>query len=408
VTGDFPPLPYGRQWIDDDDVAAVVECLRGDWLTQGPRVDRFEQALCEATGANYAVAVSSGTAALHLAALAAGVLRGDWGVTAAVTFVASANCIAYCGGAVRFADVDPTTGLIDPKSLVEIIEGMANFGRPPQIIVPVDLTGQPADLPAVRALAGRFGARVVEDAAHSLGAEYTHQGQTYKAGGCAHTDMAVLSFHPVKHITTGEGGAVLTNDAALAGRLRELRTHGIHRDPARLTRPDEGPWYYEQSDLGYNYRITDMQCALGLTQIAKLGRFVARRNDIAGQYDAALAAAPLAGWIEPLCRLPQTRTHAYHLYVVRLVRRPGESLERLAGRRKALYLALRERRIYTQVHYIPVPMQPYYQERRHPADPETPGALAYYAGCLSLPMYPLMRDADVARVVEALEQCRQE
>jgi UDP-4-amino-4,6-dideoxy-N-acetyl-beta-L-altrosamine transaminase len=400
------PLPYGRQWIEDDDVAAVVECLRGDWLTQGPRVERFERALCETTGAKFAVALSSGTAGLHLAALSAGVVCDDWGVTSAVTFVASANCIAYCGGAVHFADVDPTTGLIDLKSLEAVVEGMAHLARPPRMIVPVDLTGQPADLPAVRALADRLGALVVEDAAHSLGAEYTLHGQTYRAGGCAHADMAVLSFHPVKHVTTGEGGAVLTNDVALAGRLRELRTHGIHRDPARLTRPDEGPWYYEQTELGYNYRITDLQCALGLSQITKLGRFVRRRNEIAGQYDAALASASLAGWVEPLQKRPETKTHAYHLYVIRLVRRPGESLERLGGRRKALFLALRERQIYTQVHYIPVPMQPYFRKRRDAGDIVTPGALAYYASCLSLPMYPLMRDGDVARVVEALAQCR--
>lgn len=396
------PLPYGRQWIDDDDVAAVVACLRGDWLTQGPKVEEFERALCAATGARHAVAVSSGTAALHLAALAVGVGPGDTGITSAVTFVASANCVAYSGGEPHFADVDPETGLIDLASLEDVVGRLTRAGRPPKAIVPVDFAGQPADLPAVRAIADRCGAKVISDAAHSLGGAYTHAGQTYRAGCCAHSDLAILSFHPVKHVTTGEGGAVLTNNPALAARVRDLRTHGIHKDPARLTRPDEGPWYYEQAELGYHYRITDLQCALGLSQSRKLDRFVGRRNEIARRYDAALAEPPLAGWLTPLRTLPATATHAYHLYVVRLVRRPGESLDQLAARRKTLYLGLRERKIYTQVHYIPVPMQPFYGGR---AD-DHPGATAYYAGCLSLPMFPKMTDADVDRVIEALRECR--
>ena len=398
-------LPYGRQWIDDDDVAAVVQCLRGDWLTQGPHVEQFEQALSSATGARYAVAVSSGTAALHLAALAAGVSPGDTGITAAITFVASANCIAYCGGQPSFADVDPHTGLIDLASLEEQVQRLTRIGKGPRLIVPVDLTGQPADLPAVRVIAERCGAKVVEDAAHALGGAYEHKGTTFRAGCCAHSDMAILSFHPVKHVTTGEGGAVLTNDAGLAARLRNLRSHGIHRDAGRLTRADEGPWYYEQDALGFNYRITDLQCALGVSQMMKLHRFVERRNAVARIYDEALARAPLAGWLAPLKRRPATAIHAYHLYVVCLVRQPGETLEALALRRKALYVGLRERKIFTQVHYIPVPLQPYYQAQPGAADWHDSGAQAYYASCLSLPMYPLLSDSDVRRVVEALAQC---
>jgi perosamine synthetase len=334
----LPPLSYGRQWVDEDDIAAVVDCLRGDWLTQGPRVEQFEAALAAATGARHAVAVSSGTAALHLAALAAGIAPGDTGVTSAITFVASANCIAYCGGQPHFADVNPDTALVDLGSLKDRVAELTRSGRPPKLIVPVDFAGQPADLPAIRDIADGCGAKVVEDAAHALGASYMHGGTTFRAGCCAHSDMAILSFHPVKHVTTGEGGAVLTNDPGLAKRLRNLRTHGIHRDPARLTRPDEGPWYYEQDELGYNYRITDLQCALGISQMKKLGRFVERRNAIARIYDAALAQSPLAGWLAPLGRRPQTGVHAYHLYVVRLVRRPGETLDALALRRKAFYL----------------------------------------------------------------------
>jgi perosamine synthetase len=399
------PLPYGRQWIDDDDVTAVVECLRGDWLTQGPRVEAFEAALCAATDARYAVAVSSGTAALHLAALAAGVGPGDTGITSAITFVASANCIAYCGGEPSFADVDPTTGLIDVASLQAEVERLTRAGRPPRLIVPVDFAGQPADLPAVRGLADRCGAKVIEDAAHALGAAYRHRGETFKCGSCAHSDLAILSFHPVKHVTTGEGGAVLTSDAALAGRMRTLRSHGIHRDPARLTRPEEGPWYHEQEELGFNYRITDLQCAIGISQLKKLRRFVERRQAIARAYDEALARPPLAQWLEPLRRLPDTASHGYHLYAVRLAQRWGETVEATALRRKALYFALRERKILTQVHYIPVPLQPYYQGRTGALNWAQSGAGAYYASCLSLPMYPLLTDADVQRVVEALHQC---
>jgi perosamine synthetase len=398
---DLAPLPYGRQWIEEDDIAAVVECLRGDWLTQGPRVEQFEKALCNVTGARHAVAVSSGTAALHLAALALGVGPGDTAITSANTFVASANCVAYCGGTPYFADVDAATGLIDLGSLEQCVATLTRAGRPPKLIVPVDFAGQPADLPAVRAIAARCGAKVVEDAAHSLGGSYVHNGINFRAAGCGHADLAILSFHPVKHITTGEGGAVLTNDAAMAARVRELRTHGIHRDPPRLTRPHEGPWYYEQAELGYHYRLTDMQCALGLSQLAKLERFVARRNAIASLYDAAFAEKPLSDFVEPLETGAATAIHAYHLYVIRLKQRPGETVKQLGVRRKALYVALREQRVFTQVHYIPVPQQPYYHSRA-PWDLHFPGAAAYYASCLSLPMYPLLSDKEVQRVVDAL------
>ncbi|QDT15552.1 UDP-4-amino-4,6-dideoxy-N-acetyl-beta-L-altrosamine transaminase [Alienimonas californiensis] len=404
------PLPYGRQTVDEADVAAVVECLRGDRLTQGPQVERFEEALCEASGARHAVAVASGTAALHLACLALGVRPGDVGVTAAVTFVASANCLAYCGGTPHFADVDPRTGLIDVASLAAVVDRLAAAGTPPKVLVPVDFAGQPADLPGVRAVADRVGAKVVADAAHSLGAAYRLSGTDGADGPVRRTgegrlaDATAFSFHPVKPVTTGEGGAVVTDDEGLAETVRELRTHGIHRDPRRLTRPDEGPWYYEQNALGYHYRVTDLQCALGRSQLRKLDAFLARRNAIADQYWAALARAPFAGRVEPLAVRPETVRHGYHLFVIRLTPGAGETLESLAQRRRTVFEALHRRGVLVQVHYVPVPMQPYYG-----GDASAfPRAQAYYAGCVSLPIFPGLGEGDVRRVLDALADCLDE
>lgn len=392
MVNELKPLPYGRQSIDDDDIAAVVACLKSDFLTQGPAVRRFEESLVEATGAKYAVAVANGTAALHLACLAAGVRQGDVGVTSTITFVASANAVRYAGGTARFADVDPETGLMAVASLEERVREAK-----PKVVLPVDLTGAVADLPAVQAVARRAGALVIEDAAHSLGADYTHDGSVHRAASCAHSDMAILSFHPVKHVTTGEGGAITTNDEALHKELLDLRTHGITKDPQKLQKND-GPWYYEQRALGFNYRITDLQCALGASQMKKLGRFVARRRELAARYDSAFA--PHADRVKPLVVRAGVRS-AYHLYVVRVVARPGEDLASVADRRKRLYLALAEKKIFTQVHYIPVHRQPDFLNHRMGGE-TLPGADAYYASCLSLPMFPAMSDADVDRVVRAV------
>lgn len=388
---DNKPIYYGRQSIEDDDIEAVVNCLRSDFLTQGPTVKRFEDSLCEATGAKYAVAVANGTAALHLAALAAGVGPGDVGITSTVTFVASANCLRYAGGTARFTDIDPNTGHMSIASLEERVREVK-----PKVIVPVDLTGSVADLGAVQAIAKRTGALVIEDAAHSLGATYEVDGKTFRAASCAHADMAILSFHPVKHVTTGEGGAITTNDQGLYDELMDLRTHGITKDPKKLQKND-GPWYYEQRTLGFNYRITDMQCALGVSQMKKLGRFVERRRAIAAKYDAAFAKSDR---VQPLS-VPAGVRSAYHLYVVRVTSKPGEDLATVAARRKALYLSLAEKKIFGQVHYIPVHTQPDF--RAHGMGQESlPGADAYYASCLSLPMFPAMSDADAARVIEAV------
>lgn len=391
-------LPYGKQLIDDDDVNAVAAQLRDDWLTQGPTVARFEAALCKVTGAKHAVAVSSGTAALHLACLAAGVRPGDIGITTTNTFVASANGIRYCGGRPRIVDIDPDTGLISTDALESAVNELTAAGTSARVIVPVDFSGGTADLVAVERVARRAGAVVIEDAAHSLGAEYTYEGRSYRAASCAHSTMAILSFHPVKHLTTAEGGAITTNDEQLCRTLLELRTHGITRDPAKLTRND-GPWYQEQQSLGYNYRLTDLQCALGASQARKLPAFLARRREIAATYDAAFLRAPFDGHLAPL-RVREGVTSAYHLYVVRLTPRAGEPLEGVAARRKALYMALRERGIFPQVHYVPVHLHPDFQV--FVAGQTFPGGDAYYAGCLSLPMYPALTDADVHRVIETV------
>ncbi|HWI06569.1 MAG TPA: UDP-4-amino-4,6-dideoxy-N-acetyl-beta-L-altrosamine transaminase [Solirubrobacteraceae bacterium] len=389
-------LPYGRQLVDEEDIAAVVDVLRGDWLTQGPMIEEFESAICAATGATYAIAVSSGTAALHIACIAAGVTPGDTGTTSAITFVASANCIRYAGGRPEFCDVDPETGLLSVAALHEQVRAGA-----PKVIIPVDLAGTPCDLPAIQHVARECGAVVIEDAAHAVGATYTAGGAEHRAAGCAHSDMAILSFHPVKHITTGEGGAVTTNDPELAATLRDLRSHGITRDPDRLVR-DEGPWYYEQHRLGFNYRITDIQCALGVNQMRKLERYVARRRELAARYDRAFAEPAVVDHLRPLT-IPAGRRSSYHLYVIRLLRHDGDSDTDVLQRRRALYDALRSDGILTQIHYVPVPRQPDF-ERNGLGRGDFPGADAYYAGCLSLPLFPGLANEDVDRVVAIVRQ----
>jgi perosamine synthetase len=390
-------LPYGRQSIDEDDVRAVAEQLTSPWLTQGPTVGRFEELIAETVGARHAVAVSSGTAALHLACLAAGVSSGDVGLTADVTFVASANAIRYAGGRPRLVDVDENTGLLSLPALESTLAELARRDQRPKVIIPVDLTGAVADLPRVKEVADRVNATVIEDAAHSLGASYEFGGATVKAASNRHSHMAILSFHPVKHVTTGEGGAITTNDEGLYRTLLDLRTHGITKDPARLSRND-GPWYYEQHALGFNYRITDLQCALGVSQLKKLPRFLARRRELAARYDAAFGQTPEL--VRPL-DVPAGITHAYHLYVVRLTPRPQEPTDQLAERRRQLFVALQNEKILPQVHYIPVHRQPDFA-RNGFSEGTFSGADAYYASCISLPMYPAMTNSDVDRVTSAV------
>lgn len=374
-------IPYGRQGINDADVAAVAAALRDPFLTQGPRIAAFETALAEACGSRYAVAYASGTAALHGAYFAAGMGPGKRLLTSPITFAATSNAALYLGGDVTFADVDPDTVILD--------SGAAERAATPDVAVvaPVYLGGHVADAEPLVALARRRGWRVVEDACHALGARYKTAVGEHVVGSCAHADMSCFSFHPVKHITTGEGGAVTTNDEQLYRALLRFRTHGITRDPSELT-VDEGPWYYEQHDLGFNYRITDFQCALGLSQLGRLGGFVASRRRLAARYDAAFADIGVRYLREPL-----SSVSSYHLYVIRVP----------ADERRRIFEALRADGIGVNVHYVPVYRHPYYR-RRFPDPPPCPEAERYYAEAITLPLFPDLSERDQDVVIEAVRQ----
>jgi UDP-4-amino-4,6-dideoxy-N-acetyl-beta-L-altrosamine transaminase len=368
------PIPYGRQSIDADDIAAVVRVLEGDWLTQGPEVRAFEEEFAAAVGAPYAVAFSSGTAALHGAAAAAGVGPGDVLVTSAITFAASANCGAYLGARPAFADIDPGTWNVSAESL--LAAGAADAAA----VVPVHFAGLPAPIAEIRAALGP-GVRIIEDAAHAIGA--TADGDP--VGSCRDSDMAIFSFHPVKTITTGEGGMVTTRDPALRDHLTRFRTHGI---VARPDAPGEGGWFQEQHELGFNYRLTDLQSALGRTQLRRLDAFVERRNAIAARYRAALQDL---GAIELPPEPPPGSRHGRHLFVIRL--REG------AAARRALYDHLRARGILAQVHYVPVYRHPWYRETFGYAEGLCPQAERLYSGCLSLPCFPDLTPAEQDEVI---------
>jgi UDP-4-amino-4,6-dideoxy-N-acetyl-beta-L-altrosamine transaminase len=378
-----PFLPYGRQTIEDDDVAAVAEALRADFLTTGPTVERFEHAFAETVGAAHAVACANGTAALHLAMLALDVQPGEAVIAPSITFLATANCARYVGADVVFADVDPDSGLMTPQTLAEALDRVG--GRRLRAVLPVHLRGDACELPALEAVAREAGAVLVEDAPHALGTRMRFGDATETVGDARHSAMATFSFHPVKTIATGEGGMVTTNDASLAERLRVLRSHG-------MTRPPDGePWWYEMAEPGFNYRLPDLLCALGLSQLAKLPRFAARRRALAALYREALA--PLAPRVR-LAAQPPWSDPCLHLLTVLI------DFEAVGRTRRQVTEALRARGIGSQVHYIPVHRQPYY--RRLCGDLELPGAEAWYARCLSLPLYPAMTDEDVRRVAEGL------
>jgi len=390
-------LPYGRQDIDDADVAAVVAALKGEYLTTGPVVGAFERALAEAVEAPHAVACANGTAALHMAAMALGLGPGDAVIVPSVTFLATANCARYVGAEVCFADVDPDSGLITAETLAEALS-RCREGRP-RAVFPVHLAGRTADMTGLAAVAADRGLAVVEDACHALGTSYRRGNATASVGACADSAMACFSFHPVKTATTAEGGAVTTRDPVLAECLARHRSHGMTREPADFAQPDlafdgagaANPWYYEMAEPGFNYRLTDLQSALGLSQLRRLPAFASRRRALARRYDEALA--PLAPAVRPVAAVPGCNP-VLHLYAV-LVDFAGLGIERAA-----LMRVLREAGIGTQVHYIPVHLQPYY--RRRYGDLDLPGARRYYERCLSLPLFPAMADDDVDRVVEAL------
>lgn len=376
-------LPYGRQTIEEDDIAAVAAALRADFLTTGPTVEAFETAFREVVGAAHAVACSNGTAALHMALLAARIGPGDVCIVPSITFLATANCAAYVGADVVFADVDPDSGLMTPETLADAL--VRAKGRRVRAVLPVHLRGDVCDLPALAALAGEAGAILVEDAPHALGSTLTVGNHVERVGDCAHSAMATFSFHPVKTIATGEGGMVTTNDAALAERLRRARSHGMTRAPGA------DPWLYEMAEPGFNYRLPDINCALGLSQLAKLPRFMARRRTLAALYETALA--PLA----PIVRLaarPEGSDPVLHLLTVLI------DFEAAGKTRRQVVDALTAKGIGSQVHYIPVHSQPYWVAKN--GAPTLPGAQAWYDRCLSLPLYPAMADGDVDRVVEAL------
>jgi len=381
-------IPYGRQDIDRSDIDAVLEVLQSDFLTQGPVVPRFEQAVADYCGAGHGVAVNSATSALHIACRALGLGEGDWLWTTPITFVASANCGLYCGAQVDFVDIDPQTYNLSPEKLAEKLEQAKQEDRLPKVLVAVHLCGQPCDMQAIHALSQHYGFRIIEDASHAIGGKY--RGESIGSG--RYSDVTIFSFHPVKIITTGEGGIAVTNDAALAETMARLRSHGITRDSARMTHEPDGPWYYQQIDLGYNYRMTEMQAALGLSQLQRLDRYVARRNELAERYDRKLADLPvITPWQHP------DSESGWHLYVIRL------QLDKIKQSRRAVFESLRDQGIGVNIHYIPVHTQPWYRAMGfEPGD--YPQAERYYAEVISLPMFPTMNESQQDQVVAALEE----
>lgn len=381
-------IPYGRQEITPEDMQAVLQACQADHLTQGPLVPRFEQEIAACCGAQHAVAVNSATSALHIACLALDLGPGDWLWTSPITFVASANCALYCGARVDFVDIDPQTYNLSIDALEAKLQAAEQSGRLPKVLVPVHMCGQPCDMQAIARLGRRYGFRIIEDAAHALGARY----QASLVGACTHSDITVFSFHPVKNITTGEGGVATTNDALLAQRMQDLRSHGITRDPQAMTHAPDGPWYYQQLALGFNYRMTELQAALGLSQLTRLHAYVAKRNEIADRYDQQLCGLPLSR--------PVRAADAYsacHLYIVTLDKTADPQ------HRLNVYLRLRAMGIGVNVHYIPVHTQPFYQRMGFAPD-DFPQAQDYYQRALTLPLFPTLQPQDLQTVVHALHE----
>ncbi|CAH0534677.1 UDP-4-amino-4, 6-dideoxy-N-acetyl-beta-L-altrosamine transaminase [Vibrio stylophorae] len=384
-------IPYGKQDINQQDIDSVVDVLKSDFLTQGPQVPAFEQALIDQTGARYALAVNSATSALHIACLALGLGKGDWLWTTPITFVASANCGLYCGAQVDFVDIDSATYNMCPKKLEEkLVQAKAN-GTLPKVVVPVHFCGQPCDMQAIHKLAQEYGFKIVEDASHAIGGKY----HGLSIGNCEYSDITVFSFHPVKIVTTAEGGAVMTNQKELADKMALLRSHGITRDSEQMEGESHGGWYYQQIDLGFNYRMTELQAVLGVSQMKRLESFVTARHRLAERYNQRLKLLPIV--------LPYQLKNTYsglHLYVIRL------QLDKIDLTHKQVFDSLREKGIGVNLHYIPVHTQPYYQKMGFTVG-DFPESEQYYREAISLPMFHAMTDEQQDTVVQVLTEILQ-
>jgi UDP-4-amino-4,6-dideoxy-N-acetyl-beta-L-altrosamine transaminase len=379
-------IPYGRQDVTQADIEAVVAVLQSDFLTQGPQVPLFEQTVAHHVGAKHALAVNSATSALHMACLALGLGQGDWLWTTPVTFVASANCGLYCGAQVDFVDIDPRTYNLCPKALEAKLVRAEQAGQLPKVLVAVHLCGQPCDMAAIHALGKKYDFKIIEDASHAIGGKYKGE----FIGNCRYSDVTVFSFHPVKIITTAEGGMVLTNDPKLACKLSLLRSHGITRDASQMTHVPDGPWYYQQIDLGYNYRMTELQAALGISQMGRLDEYVARRHVLAERYDSLLADLPvIRPWQHP------DSYSGLHLYVIRL------KLDLIKKNHRQVFDCLREQGVGVNLHYIPIYKQPYYEQMGFKVE-NYPEAERYYAEAISLPMFQTMSELQQDQVLLAL------
>lgn len=380
-------IPYGRHTISQQDIDAVVEVLRSDFLTQGPQVPAFEQAIIEACGAQYAVAVNSATSALHIACMALGLGQGDWLWTTPNTFVATANCGLYCGAKVDFVDIDPRTYNLCANALEDKLIAAEKIGKLPRIVIPVHFSGQPCDMQAIHKLAKKYGFSIIEDASHAIGSKYKGE----PIGNCRYSDITVFSFHPVKIVTTAEGGMAVTNNAKLAEHLSLLRSHGITRDEGLMTKAADGPWYYQQIELGYNYRMTELQAALGISQMQRLDEFVTKRHQLADRYDELLQDLPIIlPWQHP------DSYSAVHLYVIRI------PLETNNTTHLELFNTMRDAGILVNLHYIPVHMQPYYQQIGFDVG-QFPEAEQYYKEAMSIPMYPAMTEEQQDKVCSMLK-----
>jgi UDP-4-amino-4,6-dideoxy-N-acetyl-beta-L-altrosamine transaminase len=378
-------IPYGKQDISEDDIASVIAVLRSDFLTQGPKVPEFEKKVAEYSEAKFGIAVNSATSALHIACLALGIKKGDIVWTSPITFVASANAALYCGAEVDFVDIDPRTYNLSVKALRAKLEVAKKIGRLPKVVIPVHFAGQPCDMQAIHALGKEYQFQIIEDASHAIGAEYLNE----KVGSCKYSDICVFSFHPVKIITTAEGGMALTNNELLAQKMGLFRSHGITREVSEMFGESEGPWYYQQIELGFNYRMTELQAALGISQMNRLEQFIQERRRLAREYDSLLSSLPI--------QLPYQQpdsASAYHLYPIWI------DHEALGVSRKSVFENLRAQNIGVNVHYIPVHLQPYYQKMGFKAG-QFPEAEKYYSGAISIPLYVGL-GSNISRVVEAI------